>query len=99
MNFVIKEKLPEHLDYAWLSVDNKFIQAIANKLTDEEYHELCHQLHNRKAEYDVIDGEFYEENNSKLALKRKKFRAVKDSLYRGIFAETMEQLESLKSED
>lgn len=101
MKFIIDEKLPTNgINYAWLDVDDKFFQALANKLTDEEYHELCHQLNGTKAEYDgVDDGEYHEDSSSKMALKRKKFWAVKDSLYRGVFEVTMARLAYLKEQE
>lgn len=102
MKFIIEEKLPTNpINYAWLDVDDKFFQALANKLTDEEYHELCHQLNGTKAEYDGIDdGECHrEEAPSKMSLQRKKFWAVKDSLYRGVFEVTMARLAYLREEE
>lgn len=93
MEFKIKEKLPQTVDYA-VNVQggrcNEFIDAMADKLTDEEYHELCHQLNGTKSEFDGDDdGEVHLEHVDK------KYYAVKSALYRGIFWATMSQLDEL----
>lgn len=93
MEFKIKEKLPQTVDYA-VNVHgdrcNEFINAIADKLTDEEYHELCHQLNGTKSEFDgADDGEVHLEHVDK------KYYTVKSALYRGIFWSTLARLDSL----
>lgn len=93
MEFKIKEKLPQTVDYA-VNVQGgrckEFIDAMADKLTDEEYHELCHQLNGTKSEFDGDDdGEVHLEHVDK------KYYAVKSALYRGIFWATMSQLDEL----
>ena len=64
---------------------------MAAQLTDEEYHELAHQLHGTKSEFDgEDDGEVhldYADHNYK------KYYTVKASLYRGIFWRTIAQLD------
>lgn len=97
MQFKIQEKLkPAPLLYAWRGVDGKIINAIADVLTDEEYHEICHQLHGTKSEYNGLDDGLYHNSDDLLTGKR---HAVRDSLYRGVFAATMNELELLKEQE
>ena len=94
MQFSISGKLPQN--YTDYDVDsdngrlNKYVNAIAERLTDDEYHELCHQLHGTKSEFDGDDdGEVH------MDYVDKKYYAVKSALYRGIFWATMSQLDEL----
>lgn len=96
MQFSISGKLPqEYTDYDVDSDNdngrlNKYINAIAERLTDDEYHELCHQLHGTKSEFDGDDdGEVHLEHVDK------KYYTVKSALYRGIFWSTLARLDSL----
>ena len=70
------------------------VQVLANKLTDEQYHELCHQLHGVKMEFDKVDGECSVGDT----LKKKKYYTVSSSLYRGIFWSTLQELDELDEE-
>lgn len=70
------------------------VQVLANKLTDEQYHELCHQLHGVKMEFDGVDGECSVGDT----LKEKKYYTVSSSLYRGIFWSTLQELDELDEE-
>lgn len=92
--FKLNYKLPQQVDYSVNCLgdkQDKFIDALAAQLTDEEYHELCHQLHGTKSEFDGDDdGEVhldYADHNYK------KYYTVKASLYRGIFWRTIAQLD------
>ena len=56
--FKLNYKLPQQVDYSLNCLgdkQDKFIDALAAQLTDEEYHELCHQLHGTKSEFDGED--------------------------------------------
>lgn len=61
--FKLNYKLPQQVDYSVNCLgdkQDKFIDALAAQLTDEEYHELCHQLHGTKSEFDgEDDGEVH----------------------------------------
>lgn len=70
------------------------VQVLADKLTDEQYHELCHQLHGVKMEFDKVDGECSVGDT----LKKKKYYTVSSSLYRGIFWSTLQELDELDEE-
>lgn len=74
------------------------MQALADNLSDEEYHELAHQLHHEKAEFDNVDGEFNDESDMSKSMKYKKYQTVVASLYRGIFWQTLEALDDLDDE-
>ena len=67
------------------------IQALADKWTDDEYHELCHQLHGTKMEFNRIDGEC----SSGDTLAEKKRYTVLSSLYRGVYWSTLHALDEL----
>lgn len=75
---------------------NKFMKLIADNLSDEEYHELAHQLHGQKAEFDEIDGEYDDGNDLPASLEYKKYMTVVSSLYRGTFWQTLEALDKEK---
>lgn len=74
---------------------NLMVQALTDKLTDEQYHELCHQLHGEKMEFDEIDGECKVGNT----LEQKKYYTVSSSLYRGVFWSTLNALDKLDEEE
>lgn len=96
MEFRLKEKIPQNVD---MSADvaamgkraNEMVAALADNLTAEEYHELCHQLHGTKAEFDGLDdGECHVGHGAD------KYRyTVNAALYRGIFWSTLNALDSL----
>lgn len=83
------------IDYDVQEVSDRFIDALADILTDREYHELCHQLYGSKSEYDKVDGE-YEDGSISMPLK--KFHCVKDTLYRGVFWKTLAKLKKIDDE-
>lgn len=95
MKFKLSKKFDQEINYDIEEVPSRFIEALASVLTEEEYHELAHQLNGTKSEYDLIDGEL---ENGSLPMVGKKFRVVKDSLYRGIFWQTVNKLDWLKNE-
>jgi hypothetical protein len=58
---------------------------------DLEYHELCHQLHGSKSEFDgADDGECHVAGWSD---EQKRWFTVKSALYRGIFWQTLNKLQ------
>lgn len=81
-----------YLDYDVLdagTLTNQAIQALTDSIDDTTYHELCHQLHGTKAEFDgQDDGEAHVQGD-------KKFYAVQSALYRGIFWKTLKALDNL----
>ncbi len=90
-NDTINDSNSNGYDYNWnSSYLNKFINAMAKVLTNQEYHELCHQLYLVKSEYnEKDDGELHESGWSLLDKKRK---VIADSLYCGIFSAAMSEL-------
>lgn len=74
----------------------KMLEALSENLSDEDYHELCHQLHGNKAEFDAVDGEY---RDGSAPMSKKKFETVKASLYRGIFWSTLGTLDDLDLEE
>lgn len=74
---------------------NLMVQALTDKLTDDQYHELCHQLYGTKMEFDDIDGECKVGNS----LEEKKYYTVSSSLYRGIFWATLNALDNLDEDE
>ena len=90
MEFLIPEKIDQKIqrgvDQTPTPIQRKMISALAEELTEQEYHELCHQLHGSKAEFDSVDGECSVPYN-------KYFYTVQSALYRGIFWETLERLD------
>lgn len=85
---VMKFRLSNKFEQTYIDIhefDSEMIDAMAEVLTDEQYHELCHQLHGSKAEFDEVDGE--------CSLKRrKKAYTVLSALSRGIFWQTLKAL-------
>lgn len=95
--FWIREKFKQRIDY---SIDQasdsvlNMISCIAERLTDREYHELCHQLHGTKSEFDgPDDGECH----LALATPQKRAYTVKSALYRGIFWQTINEVRKISS--
>lgn len=91
-NFMIPEKLNQKIQIGLSSptpIQRKMISVLAEELTEQEYHELCHQLHGSKMEFDQEDGEC----TIKGSKERKYFYTVQSALYRGIFWETLERLD------
>lgn len=94
MNFLIERKLPQHegeIDQNPTFYQKKMIQALADELTGEEYHELCHQLHGTKEEFDQVDGRC-----SKPTEAERYYYTVQSALYRGIFWQTLEELDVIR---
>lgn len=93
MEFLIPEKIEQkiqtELSQTPTPIQRKMISALAEELTEQEYHELCHQLHGSKMEFDQEDGEC----TIKGSKERKYFYTVQSALYRGIFWETLERLD------
>lgn len=95
MEFQLKEKLPQTVDMsANVAVMGKhakeMVAELADKLTVEEYHELCHQLHGTKSEFDgADDGECHADHVDKYRY------TVNAALYRGIFWSTLNALDQL----
>ena len=96
MDFFVKEKLPQEIgkevDQIPTASQRKMILALADALTEEEYHELCHQLHGSKLEFDEFDGEC-----SKPVGVRYVY-TVQSALYRGVFWSTLEALDAKKEQ-
>lgn len=92
MEFEIKKKIeqnPENYkDKNMFSV--RFVEALANELSENEYHELAHQLYKTASEFDEIDGEC---TGTKLD---KKYFTVLMALSRGIFWSVIGELEGLE---
>lgn len=86
------------LDYSANSSGKRvddLIRFLSEKITDEEYHELCHQLYGQKSEFNKVDGEF---EDGLMEMDLKKYRTVKASLYRGIFWSVMHALDEIDIE-
>lgn len=92
-NFMIPEKIEQKIqsgvDQSPTPIQRKMISKLAEELTEQEYHELCHQLHGSKMEFDQEDGEC----TIKGSKERKYFYTVQSALYRGIFWQTLERLD------
>lgn len=73
---------------------DSMIQMLASELSDQDYHELCHQLHGSKSQFDEIDGEC----SVGSSLQEKKRYTVYSALYRGIYWGTMKALDDLDLE-
>lgn len=82
MDFKIEEKLPQNIDYTVQDVSWDWFFNLAELVTELQYHELCHQLHGTKLEYDQLDGEY--EDGTQPYDKVLPY-VVRDSLYRGVF--------------
>lgn len=93
MNFKINKKFEQHLDESVDGADSHSvakIELLAQSLSDVEYHELCHQLHGSKSEFDgADDGECHVAGSE----MQKRFYTVKSALYRGIFWQVMNELQ------
>lgn len=89
-DFIIPEKLKQNVQTGMSQnptpIQRKMISKLAEELTEREYHELCHQLHGTKEEFDQEDGECSVPYN-------KYFYTVQSALYRGIFWQTLERLD------
>lgn len=94
MDFEIKKKFEQSLDPSADKADGHSlakIELLAQSLSDEEYHELCHQLHGTKSEFDGLDdGECHVAGWSD---DQKRCFTVKSALYRGIFWQVMNELQ------
>lgn len=94
--FWIQKKFKQQIDYSIDQADTNvlaMIDCIARRLTDREYHELCHQLHGTKSEFDgPDDGECHIEPLSQV---RKRAYTVKSALYRGIFWQTINEVQKI----
>lgn len=92
MNFILKSgEIEQKIDYSVDTPDNtsiKFIKLLAGNLTALQYHELCHQLHGTKAEFNTVDGE--------CDTSDKYYFTVKSALYRGIFWATLNRLDEIE---
>ena len=98
MTFKIQEKLPQDYKYFVYNLDDRMIDAMAQVLTEEQYHELCHQLHGIKAEFDLVDGEC--EPNRDNMTKEDRYRyAIKSAISRGIFWDTLKKLADIEEDD
>ena len=79
-DFIIPEKLKQNVQTGMSQnptpIQRKMISKLAEELTEREYHELCHQLHGTKEEFDQEDGECSVPYN-------KYFYTVQSALYRG----------------
>lgn len=91
MKFKIQEKLPQDYQYYVYDLDDVMIGAMAKVLTDEEYHELCHQLHGTKSEFDEVDGECEPDSRNMTMEDRYRF-TIKSAISRGIFWGTLKRL-------
>lgn len=92
MEFMIKEKLSQKVDYTVEDVPLDFFFKMAELVGELEYRELCHQLHGSKSEYDQVDGAYEDGSKSyKLVLPY----VVRDSLYRGIFWQVISRLNEM----
>jgi hypothetical protein len=94
MDFEIKQKFAQHLDASADKADGHSwtkIELLGRSLSDLEYHELCHQLHGTKSEFDgADDGECHVASWTE---EQKRCFTVKSALYRGIFWQVMNELQ------
>lgn len=98
LKFKIQEKLEQNYQYYVYDLDDHMIDVMADILTEEQYHELCHQLYGTKAEFDEIDGEC--EPNSRNMTKEDRYRyTVKSGISRGIFWDTLKRLNDIEEND
>lgn len=92
MDFVIPYKLDQHIQEALgqnpTPIQRKMISTLAEELTEQEYHELCHQLYGTKSEFDEVDGEC-----DKPTREERYYYTVQSALYRGVFWQTLERLD------
>lgn len=93
MNFLIYYKIDQkdgEVSQTPSLSQRKMIASLAEALTDEEYHEICHQLYGTKEEFDKIDGECDKPQSEK------KYFAVQSALYRGIFWQILSEMDKAK---
>lgn len=97
MDFLLDYKVKSAgLNDSWKSIPAE-VEKLSKGLTEEVYHELCHQMNGQKAEYDgQDDGEYH---GSYTSIEDRNFRVFSDSLYRGIYARTLEALALKKEEE
>ena len=96
MNFLINYKIDQkdgEVSQTPSLSQRKMIASLAEALTDEEYHEICHQLFGTKAEFNQVDGDCDKQEDEK------KFYAVQSALYRGIFWQTLAQIDFVKEQN
>lgn len=90
----VTDQFEQHIDSSVDKANDRSmskIQLLAQSLSDLEYHELCHQLHGTKSEFDGLDdGECHVDGWPD---DQKRYFAVKSALYRGIFWRTLNELE------
>ena len=98
MKFKIQEKLQQDYKYYVKDLDDCVIDAMAQVLTKKEYHELCHQLHGTKAEFDSVDGEC--EPDLDYITDEYRYRyTIKSAISRGIFWDTLKKLAEVDKEE
>lgn len=96
MKFQIQEKLQQDYKYYIYDLDDRMIDAMAQVLTEEQYHELCHQLYKTKVEFDLVDGECEPDSNM---TKEERYRyTIKSAISRGIFWDTLKKLADIEEE-
>lgn len=96
MNFLINYKIDQkdgEVSQTPSLSQRKMIASLAEALTDEEYHEICHQLFGTKDEFNQVDGDCDKQEDEK------KFYAVQSALYRGIFWQTLAQIDFVKEQN
>ena len=96
MNFLIYYKIDQkdgEVSQTPSLSQRKMIASLAEALTDEEYHEICHQLFGTKDEFNQVDGDCDKQEDEK------KFYAVQSALYRGIFWQTLAQIDFVKEQN
>lgn len=94
MKFKINYKFAEKISYYSLDESarvQEMIEGLADKLTDEEYHEMCHQLYGLEPKFSKIDGECSYQHD-------KKYHTVAIALQYNVFWRVLEELDSLKQE-
>ena len=93
MNFLIDYKIDQkdgEVSQTPSLSQRKMIASLAEALTDEEYHEICHQLFGTKDEFNQVDGDCDKREDEK------KFYAVQSALYRGIFWQILSEMDKAK---
>lgn len=99
MEFKIKEKFEQgYTDISFFDIP--MTDVMGQALTDEQYHELCHQLFGSKAEFDEVDGEctielnLADETEEEKRIYRRHY-TVLSALSRGIFWKTLKALRDI----
>lgn len=69
----------------------EMIEQMTSELTDEEYHELCHQLYGLEPKFSEIDGECSYEHN-------KKYHTIAMALQYDVFWRVLEELSDIEQE-